>query len=295
MLMSFRICLYKDLPDLVDRDINYFYFTYDKLILFRGQNQYYDPFIICDTIPDDPIINHLYIEMKTGFMRSLIGDSIVDVARVEDQSQMHLLRDIGTTYFMNADKRYIDQGSRTLQLPYYNGRYNMSVSMANDIRIDEKLVVRYDNKSEGFYIEGEHADIPNFKPYTGHITDSVATIVEEHTIRPEVRISNAPNNMVKLLRDGLYVGIDHKANINDFMALKSKYEQDRDKLSGILPELFAMVDDMEEYINPDSILAVIISATMNYISDIKAYTDEVFAKKTKEIQDVLNESIWGHF
>ena len=45
---------------------------------------------------------------------------------------------------MNTDRMYIDQGSRTLQLPYYNGKYNMSVSMANDIKFDEKLVARYD-------------------------------------------------------------------------------------------------------------------------------------------------------
>lgn len=294
-MMVLRICLYKDLPEVNDRDINYFYFIYDRLILFRGQNQYYDPFIICDTIPDNPIVNCLYIELKTGYIRALIGDEVCDIAQVEDYVQMSYLRDIGTTYLMNTDRMYIDQGSRTLQLPYYNGKYNMSVSMANDIKFDEKLVARYDKDTESFYIEGEHHEIPNFKPYTGHDTDSVTVTVDEHMITPEVRVSRAPRNMIKVLRGGLYVGIDHKARMEDFEALKIQYERDRAKLDRVVPALIDLVDNLQDRISPDSILSMIIDATIDYTRNLKNHIDSTFEQNKKEIQDVLNESVWGTF
>lgn len=294
-LKYLRICLYKDLPEEKDRDINYFYFTYDKLILYKGKTRYYDQFIVCDIIPKNPIINCLYIELKTGYIRSLIGDEIQDVAKVEDQSQMSHIRDIGTTYLMNTDRVYIDEGSRTLQLPYYNGKYNMSVSMANDLKLDEKTIVRYDKNSESFYLEGEHQGITNFKPYTGHDTDSVSVTVEEHTIIPEVRVSRAPNNMIKVLRGGLYVGIDNKANVEDFEALKIQYEKDKLKLNRVVPALIDLVDDLQDSINPNSILSMIISATTRYVNELKDYTDRMFNKKINEMQDVLNESVWGNF
>lgn len=67
---TLRVCLSKDLPDILDREPNFLYFLYDKLMLFMGQNIYNDPFCIVPALPDDPISGMLYIDFGDG--RSIV-------------------------------------------------------------------------------------------------------------------------------------------------------------------------------------------------------------------------------
>ncbi len=311
-----RVCLDKDLPKILDRDRNYLYLTCDKLELYMGQNLYYDPFIICEKMPTVPIDNYLYIVLSDCSVKALIGDNVEQIAAIENADQIALLREIGSVYFVHADKRYLDKETRTLQLPYHNGQYSMTVSMANDIKIDEKTAVRYDPETESFYIEGEHEGLPDYRRYKGKDSPSVKTIVEDFVVRADVKVSNRAYNLIKVLRSGLYAGVRDKISIIEFKQLAHTFDDYKKDADAKLKELQDMMNELTGNIDPDSILSMINEAIIRYCSGIdeivsyfnniklklenvkkesNEYTDEEFNKVIVNMEDQLNESPWGTF
>lgn len=323
-MKTLRICLSKELPGVELRDPNYMYLTYDKLDFYIGRNQYYDPFIICETMPDAPIPGYVYIQLN-GVVRTLIKDEPEDLAVIEDQSQVQILKDMGTTYFTHADRRYLDRRSRTLQLPFNNGTYNMTVSMMRDLRVDDQTFVRFDQETQTFYIEGEH-NVPHFRGYNGMNTDTVDVEVNDHCIHANVKISQEAGNILRKIRSGLFASVDNKISLEEFNQLRAicmEYKDDSDALLRMINDELQSMRDMlpnpEDVIDKDSILAMIKEALLKYNDDILniieyyneiakqveevrkqsiQYTDKVFDDKIKEIKKFIEDSlgdIWGHF
>lgn len=313
-----RICSSKELPKMPDRDTNYLYLCYDKLWLFSGHNAYYDPFVICDNVPEFPIQGYLYI-LFNGTVKSQIGDELVDIAEVEDESQLDYLKVMGTTYFIMADKRYLDLQYRILQLPYHNGTYSMNMDLAGDLKINNKTIVRYDQETEEFYIEGDYLGPPHLRGYNGAKTKSVEVQVNNHCIHADIRLSSSPRNMLKIINGGLYINTDDKASIQKFNELNEKYKSYKAETSEMMTRLEEEIESNRAVVSKDSILEMVKNAVKNYYSDIdnfvkfldsveyrlksieidcKKYTDDVFKQKCDELIDEFNGStgnIWGSF
>ena len=324
-MKTLRVCYSKDLPDLQNRNNDYIYLAYDKLALFIGKNMYYDPFIICERIPADPIPGCLYIQFD-GFVLCLIKDDVEIFARVENIDQMNMLREIGTMYFVHAERRYLDPQFRTLQLPYHNGTYSMTVDVARNLKINKNTVIRYDQETESFYMEGDHVGFPDLRGFRGRETDSVSIQVNEHCVHANVKISKAHGNLLRVLNGGLFANVDNKITIEQFKAVRQLYEEYKYKSENILKEIEDVLKDVKDnlpdpdtLVTEDTILHLIteairdnyadIEAMINYYKEVesklddmkdecRAYTDQVFNEKKEEIEWYAKHAfsdVWGKF
>jgi hypothetical protein len=287
-LKTLRICKFEELPSILDRDKNYIYFACDRLFLFFGQDQYYDPFVICEKIPDDPIDGYLYIQFD-GTVKSAIKDEVLDIATIEDSSQLDLLKKLGTTYFMKADKRYIDPQSRTLQLPYYNGTYSMTADVAKDLRIDNDTVVRYDEVLGRFYIEGDFATEHAMDGYKPVDTPTVHLDIAGHAMRAEVKISENPNNILERTGTGLFAEVKDKVDLTQFKETIATFERYRNSSEVILNQAKRLINNNNPDIPNDSIYSMVVKAVNNYnskMSQMISYYNNI----AKELEDIRSES-----
>ncbi len=314
-----RICSSRELPPLQERDENYLYLTYDKLLLFFGQNPYYDPFVICENVPIYPVQGYLYI-LLNGEVKSLIGDDIVNIANIEESSQLDILKTMGTTYFIKADRRYLDLQYRILQLPYHNGTYSMNVDLAKDLIIDDDTQVRYDQETEEFYIEGNHMPPPKLRRYSGSETKTVKIQVNNHCIHADIKLSSSPRNMLKIINSGLYINTDDKVSVEKFKDIRDKFLSYRAESNEMIETLQKEIEAYQIVVSPDSILGMVQNAVKKYFSDIdqwmnfldtvqqqlmdletecKEYTDRVFNEKYnalhEEISSGITANVWGTF
>ena len=318
MNLKFKICEFRDISEVEDRSSNYFYLAYDKLILFMGKNPYYDPFIICEDLPKVPMVDMLYIKMNGDVKLYDEDNGFVDIATIEDLSQLELLKMVGTSFFIKADERYLDIQRRTLQLPYHNGTYSMSVSLAKDLKINNKTIVRYDQVREHWYIGGEYDEDINFEGYTGSDTNTVSIKVSDKNISADVRISKALGNIIEANEDGIFATADNAASFDQFNELKKKFDEYKEKTD----EMMKTLDELTggDLISEDTIYSLIVKAVSEYSEELnnvidqfndienrlkeiednsKKYTDDTFeAHKedmTNAVNNAFNSSIWGNF
>lgn len=316
-LKILRVCLSNELPDEVDRTNQYLYFVYDKLVLLLGKNYYSDPYVIVEKLPTNPISGILYITLN-GEVKAFHDQSFIDIATIESTDQIEILKQLGTTFFIQADKRYLDRKRRLLMLPYHNGTYMLTVNLAKDLKINEKTVIRYDPEKEEFYIEGEH-EFENFRRYQGAETSTVTTKVEDHCIHADIRLSSDPRNIIKLVGDGLFAGITDKVTNADFVVFKKQYYEYKDMLDGFLADVNEAIENAEIHIGEETIATKIQEAVEEYYGEMvdvfdryeelatkldlfeessTAYTDKVFSETRDELLTLFSEATkdqWGKF
>ena len=315
---TLRVCLAQELPEMSERDTSYLYLAYDKLLLFFGQNPYYDPYVICEALPSNPITGCLYI-LFDGTVQVYVDGDTVTIAEIEDSSQAEHLKDLGNTFFVMADKRYLDLQRKTLQLPYQNGTYSLSVAMAKDIKINEKSVIRYDGVAQRFYLDGEYDVVPRLYPFIGKNTQSVEVQVNDHCIHADVRISEKSGNILSIVNGGLFADVGNIVTVADFEELLETYEEYKDTTDSIITAMESYIGSSTELITTDTLYDYLLEALKEYDDDLKgmidyyasltdelaaieanskAYTDETFDETQSYLENVITESLqalWGEF
>ena len=121
MAKTLRVCLSSELPSIYDRSINFIYYLYDKLEVFLGKNYYSDPYAIVETFPDNPVLGMLYFCLNDGTVSSYINNTKEIIANIETQEQLEILKQAGTKFFVNSDRRYLDVKTKIISLPFKNG------------------------------------------------------------------------------------------------------------------------------------------------------------------------------
>lgn len=318
---TLRVCLSKELPDILDRDPKIIYFLYDKLVIFIGQSLYSECYAIVESMPEDPISGMLYFVLEDGTVKVYVNYSIKTIAVIESQEQLELLKRAGTTFFVNADKRYLDLSRRIVTLPYRNGTYELTVSLANDLIIDEDTVIKFNPETNQFEIYGHSYDpIIDSSEYTGKNTNSINTTVSDNRISSEIRISDKYSNIIRVLPDGLYAKIptadsNGRVTTSQFEKWLKEYTAYKTELDSYLKELQEKVSEI--VISEDTINTKIMAALeerypeideilesyddmvkkMNQIeTNVNKYTDEVFEKTHDKIVDNFDNKIsdlWG--
>ena len=188
-MKTLRVCHSKDLPSIHDRDINYIYFLYDKLEVFLGQNYYSDPYAIVESYPFDNVIpGMLYFCLDDGYVKAQVNLVDTKIAKIESDEQLEILKQAGTTFFVNAERRYLDVRTRCISLPFRNGSYELTVNLAADLKINKNTVIAFNPETQQFEIVGDiqDFDIVFSRDYRGLKTDSVDTKVEDHKISSDV-------------------------------------------------------------------------------------------------------------
>lgn len=315
-----NVCLAKDLPLFNERTPDNMYFLYDKLELYIGQTRYYNPFAIVETIPDTPIQGMLYLVLD-GFVRIYTNYSVVEIAEINSDDELELLKQSGTAFFTNSEKRYLDLRRRLITLPYQNGTYELTLSLANSLKIDEDTVIGFNTETNQFEIIGnkEDYDLVFAKCYRGKESKTADIEVSDGYISGKVKVSHAYDNMLRYINDGLYACADDKMTKREFESWIENFRKYKTEMESYLREAKKKFESGTSSPTTEaSITAKIIEALNNAYPGIEqalneyesldkdlskmesrcnAYTDEKFKEAFDDIVEMLNTKFgqlaWG--
>ena len=269
-MKTLRVCLSSEFPPILERDKNYMYFLYDKLELFNGQNYYNDPYAIVATYPEESVSGMLYFCLDDGKVKARINSQITDIATIESEEQLEILKKCGTTFFINADRRYLDIHSRTITLPYRNGTYHLTADMMTDLVINENTVIRYNPETSEFVIDGSHQDhdMVFTHEYRGNETDSVKTTVDNNIITSEVKVNELYDNIIKNTPYGLYASVNDRVSSTVFNAWADKFREYTQDISQYIEELYELIERAEEIISSGTLSVMILNSLRQVYPEI---------------------------
>lgn len=303
-MKTLTICPSEFLPPKEERTRDHIYFVYDKMKIYLGKDTYTDPFCIVEDLPEKPVPSILYITFD-GYVKSYVNEEVVTIAEIETPEQLGFLKDAGNIYFMKAEYRYLDLHTRTIELPYQNGSFHLSVNLSKEIMINENTVIRYDPKQSRFVIDGdryhnESEGLINIGEYSGGETDSITVEVDGTTIKGHVRISPEEDNMIKQYPNGIYVKTADKASQKDFDDLMRLHLQYQTVLNSYINDLRKEIEKAGVNVSDGTVRDKIISALESYkptIIDVLESYDEMnrqlqeLEKDTYELVDSKFDSI----
>ena len=269
-LRTFRVCTSKQLPISSQRSSSFIYFTYDTLIVYLGQVKYSDPYAIIETLPKDPARGVMYFCLDTGLVKFKDDLEVNTLAKIESDDQLEILKQSGTMFFYNARSRYLDKQTKTVSLPYQNGTYELTVALANELKINENTVIRYNTDTNQFEISGDIEDYGqlNTHGYSGKNTSTATTTVVDGKISTEVKVSKAYDNLLKNTSGGLFVSATDKVSREEFEGLRSNYQDYKGTLEYYLKTIQAVAAAGQDLVNRDSINAKIAKALEDAYPDI---------------------------
>ena len=293
-MKTLRVCHSSDLPIIQNRDINYIYFLYDKLEIFLGKNYFSDPYAIVETYPfDNAIPAMLYFCLDDGCVKSQVNLEDTTIAQIESEEQLEILKQAGTTFFINADKRYLDVRTQCISLPFKNGTYELTVNLATDLKINENTVIGFNPETQEFEIIGDiqDFDLVFSRDYRAENTDSVLTKVEDHKISGDIKISAMFDNIIKATPYGLYANVSDRvpsAVFAEWVDQFERYKEDMDRYIEILADLIARA---EELISTDTIARKIHEALLERYPFIDQALNDFaeYAQKIDSIEQEVND------
>lgn len=310
-LKKLRVCLSKDLPLITDRDPQIIYFLYDKLTVFLGQNLYSDPYVIVEQMPSEPINGMLYFVLD-GYVKVYIDYGVKEIAQIENNEQLELLKQAGTTFFVNAERRYLDLQRRIITLPYQNGSYELTVSAANNLILDKDTVIAFNTETNQFDIVGKRQDydLVFTSKYRGEDTNTASVKVLDNRISADIKISPGYDNILRFVKDGLYASVSDRVPKKEFDNWKFEFQKYKSSMEGYLEELSKEIESTQSTISPETITIKIHEALENVYPEIdeamlvfedislqlteieqrsKEYTDSEFDSAYNKLYDMILE------
>lgn len=314
-MYKFVICKNEDAPASMKRDTDTLYYIYDKLLLYKGRILYTDPFALVTDVPTElPPDYMLYISISDGKVYQSYDKVLTLIAKLKDESQLKYLKETGATYFMKSDYRYLDLQRKSIILPYRNGSYQLGVSLASDMKIDENLEIKFDPKNSRFIFDGnlqEPDEEPNpdgtwkrISHYTGGETDTAIDVVEDGVVKTYLKISKSVNNMLQLYGDGLFVYTGNKVKLADFEQLVATYNQYQHSIDDYENSVSSVIKDTNDVLNtlPEKILEAMnkYNSTMSEVLEkydviaeelekIKASTTDYVDKSLSDLYDQVDK------
>ena len=286
-LKTLRVCLSKDLPKLPDRSFEYLYLAYDKLDLYAGQNNIEENYVVTSALPEEPVPGMIYILDTDGSVYRNIDYSNVQIAKIEDNSQIEYIKKLGTLFRINANRRYLDSQTRTLTLPFNDGKYELNVSVKNDQIFDKSTIMKYNEDHERFEVYGPlNEEFIDFsKPFRGGKTETVHIKTDGPKIKADVQISKMIDNLLKKASDGLYIKSTDIVTRDEF----NKFVKEVDKFKVTADSIFNSIDsdikNMQELISEESVSSTIYDILSQKFGDIQTALDN-YAAVVQQMTDL---------
>lgn len=288
-LKTLRVCHSKDLPTMPERSFNYLYLAYDKLDLYAGQNNIEENYVITSALPEEPVNGMIYILDTDGSVYRHIDYSVVQIAKIEDNSQVEYLKKVGTLFQVNANRRYVDSQTRTLTLPFNDGKYELNVSVRNDTVFDNDTIMKYNKDKERFEVYGPiPEDFIDFsKPFRGGNTETVHIRADGPRIRAEVQVSKILNNLLKKASDGLYIKPTSIVSREEFDAWAGQINDFKDRADDILNMIDTDIQYMRDIISEENVNDTIYKMLSEKFTDIQTALDNYSAlvNRMNQIQE----------
>lgn len=287
-LKTLRVCLSEDLPGLLDRSFDYLYLAYDKLDLYAGQNNIEENYAITSSIPEQPVPGMIYILDTDGSVYRNIDYSNIQIAKIEDESQIEFLKKAGTLFRVNANRRYLDSQTRTLTLPFNNGIYELNVSVKNDQIFNNDTIMKYNPKRERFEIYGPMNEefIDYSKPFRGGKSNTVNIKADGPRITAEVQVSKILGNLLKKASDGLYIKPTDIVGREEFDEWSSGVDDYKQKAQDILDHIDSNIKYMQGIISEENVNRIVFQILSEKFEDIQTALDnyEAVVAKLEEIE-----------
>ena len=286
-MKTLRVCHSEDLPSIHDRDINFIYYLYDKLEVFLGQNYYSDPYAIVESYPEDNVIpGMLYFCLDDGYVKAQVNLETTRIAEIESNEQLEILKQAGTKFFVNADRRYLDVKTKLITLPFRNGTYELTVNLANDLKINENTVIGFNPITQEFEIIGDiqDFDLVFSRRYKGIETNTIKTNVEDHKISSDVKLNPAYDNIIKETPSGLYASVNDRVSSTVFEDWVERFRTYKEDMEEFIVELADLIERAEEIISTDTISRKILESLERVYPDIDSYLAN-YAQYAQEIDD----------
>ena len=247
-LKELIVCLARELPEFSLRTPDKMYFLFDKLELFIGQTRYNDPFAIVEKIPDNPVFHMLYFCLDDGKVKIYTDYSVKSIAKVSTPSMLNVLKQSGTTFFTNADKRYLDEQRHVVHLPYRNGTYELTVDLAKNLQIDEKTIIAFNPETNMFEFTNHYQDYDLVfgQDYYGAETNTIKMDVSAHRIAANIKISQAFDNIIKQTDDGIYAVAKNAVPVQEFQSWKTSFQDYKAKMEYYLAQLIDKIEQEGE-------------------------------------------------
>src|SRR5574344_1279168 len=266
-LMKLSILTSENLPTSIDRSQSKIYFVYDKMELYVGKGRYTDAFYIVESMPSNSVEGALYILMD-GTVRTRIDMVDVYLAEAEDTTELPLLKLAGTTYFQQAETRYLDLQTKTINLPFQNGNFQLSVSLGKDIKIDKNTIISYDETSGTFKIDGtlpntDTSGLLEISKYKGSNSTSIATTITDETIKSNIIVSPDNGNALEVLSNGLFVP-ESAVTAEEFEQLEATYNAYEKYVDAYIAEIKASLTTIDAYASEEAINQKILDALESY-------------------------------
>lgn len=296
--MKLRVCHSKDLPSITKRSSDFIYLTYDKLDLYAGQNNIDENYIVTDQLkdPKNEVPGMIYILSTDGSVYRNIDYSNVKLADLEDPSQLQYIQNLGNIFRVNANRRYIDSQTRTLTLPFNNGKYELNVSVKNNQVFDENTILKYNPKMERFEIYGamDEEFIDFSKPFRGGETETLKIQSDGPRLNGQVKVSKQLGNILKVTKDGLFISPQDIVTADVFEAYYKKLNDFENRADLVMTTLEDDIHEMQDLISVEGINKAIINALSSKFEDIQTYLDNYaeIVQKMNDLQtSVMNYAI----
>ena len=184
----------------------------------------------------------------------------------------------------------MDLRRRTVTLPFQNGTYELTVSLANNLKIDENTVIGFNPETNCFEIIGKYDDFDMvfLRRYRDLDTSTVDIHVSEHKISADVKISQEEGNILKANTDGLYAASGDKVTMERFNSLVNSFRSYREDMEDYMNALAEIVG-MEQ---GTGTLAERIDAALNKVYpeiDQALENFETYARKLDGLEDRVNQ------
>lgn len=288
-LKTLRVCHSKDLPAMPERSFDYLYLAYDKLDLYAGQNNIEENYVITSALPEEPVNGMIYILDTDGSVYRHIDYSIVHIAKIEDESQIDYLKKVGTLFQVNTNRRYIDSQTRTLTLPFNDGKYELNVSVRNDAVFDNDTIMKYNKNKERFELYGPIPEefIDFSKPFRGGDTKTVHIKADGPRIAADVKISKILDNLLKEASDGLYIKSKSIVTKEEFDKWAAQTDDFVRRAEDILNNIDNDIKYMKDIISEENVNDTIYRILNEKFTDIESALDNYSAlvNKTNAIQE----------
>lgn len=294
-----KIIKSQDLPIPQEREKDHLYYVYDKMKLYLYQSMYSDPFSIVEKLPDQSVLveNMLYIVLN-GYMYTYSHNSIIELGHIEinefgdvDPDQLDLLKTVGTVYFMNSEERYIDPQTRTLQLPYQNGTYQLTLNLAKDLIIDRETIISFNEETEQFEVMGAEFQpdkwLKDIYRYRGNWNETIVTEVEEgfNAIKSRVNVADISGNAIQILGQGLYVNANNFAEASRYSDMVYAFANYKNIIDRYVAECMEAIMEVTSTISSETISERIKAILEDYKPTIKDMFDK-YADLKQDIYDI---------
>lgn len=254
---SLKICTYDKYINLEEKDNDTLYFTNDTFQVFKGENEYTKSIKIVNTLPENGLEKVLYLNTNDFLLYIWIDNNFINLTQkstdeIDDLTNSELPTSLAVkNYIQNKLLEFVkevtyENGIFTIVKTNGNETFKLNNVMHSPVIDQEADIITFsvygnenidfkniyvksgklseDNRSIILTLNNGNEILFSVEPllniYTNVNTKSANTNIYDNEISVDIKVSNEPNNSLKINEDGLYVKTVPELDENGILIFK---------------------------------------------------------------------------